>query len=118
MTRAREIALILLTAAIMFFAYQNLGPVDVTFLFWHLQVPVALIALVPLLAGLLIGAGSAAVFIRRRSKRGRATAREEEMTESERLIEEAHESLPAQEPESAGQSRPEKGATTPKGRPR
>jgi hypothetical protein len=58
----------LLTAAIIFFAAQNLDSVDVTVLFWHFRVPLALIALVPLLAGLLVGVGGTAVLFARRRR--------------------------------------------------
>ena len=84
MTRVREIALMILTAAIIFFAAQNLDSVDVIFLFWHFQVPVALIALVPLLAGLLVGVGGTAVIIARRRRRSEPEPEEaEEPAEAE-----------------------------------
>lgn len=117
MTRAREIVLILLTAAIIFFAYQNLGSVDVTFLFWDLQVPVALIALVPLLAGLVIGAGSTAVFIRRRSRRARAAAGQEAGSKPEELLEEGPDVSLPEGPESTEPARPEE-RSVPRSRPR
>lgn len=79
MTRIREIVLIVLTAAIIVFAAQNVGAVDVVFFAWQFPVPVALIALVPLLAGLVIGAAGAAVLIRRR----RRLAEEEREPEAE-----------------------------------
>ncbi len=68
MTRAREITLMLLTAAIIFFAGQNLESVDVTFLWFHFQVPLALITLVPLLAGLVIGVAGTAIKLGRRRR--------------------------------------------------
>jgi uncharacterized integral membrane protein len=68
MTRVREISLMLLTAAIIFFAGQNLNPVDVQFLFWNFQVPLALISLVPLLAGLVIGVTGTAIKLGRRRR--------------------------------------------------
>ncbi|NIN73550.1 MAG: DUF1049 domain-containing protein [Gemmatimonadetes bacterium] len=68
MTRAREITLMLLTAAIIFFAAQNLHPVDVEFLFWNFRVPLALITLVPLLAGLVIGVAGTAITLGRRRR--------------------------------------------------
>ncbi|KPK75507.1 MAG: hypothetical protein AMS25_18210 [Gemmatimonas sp. SM23_52] len=68
MTRAREIVLIVLTAAIIVFAAQNVSAVDVVFLAWQFPISVALIALVPLLAGLVVGSASAAVLIRRRRR--------------------------------------------------
>jgi hypothetical protein len=46
MTRAREIVLIVLTAAIIVFAAQNVSAVDVVFLAWQFPISVALIALV------------------------------------------------------------------------
>lgn len=68
MTRAREITLMLLTAAIIFFAGQNLHTVDVEFLFWTFPVPLALITLVPLLAGLVIGVAGTAITLGRRRR--------------------------------------------------
>ena len=68
MTRVREITLMLLTAAIILFAGQNLQAVDVQFLFWDFQVPLALITLVPLLAGLVIGIAGTAVRMGRRRR--------------------------------------------------
>ena len=72
MTRAREITLMLLTAAIIFFAGQNLQPVPVEFLFWEFQVPLALITLVPLLAGLVIGVAATAIKLGRRRRAAEA----------------------------------------------
>ncbi len=68
MTRIREIILVVLTAAIVFFAFQNFATVEVAFLIWRFTVPLALIALVPLLAGLVIGGASMAVRMRRRRR--------------------------------------------------
>lgn len=68
MTRAREITLMLLTAGIIFFAGQNLESVDVTFLWFHFQVPLALITLVPLLAGLVIGVAGTVITLGRRQR--------------------------------------------------
>lgn len=68
MTRAREITLMLLTAGIIFFAGQNLASVDVTFLWFHFQVPLALITLVPLLAGLVIGVAGTVITLGRRQR--------------------------------------------------
>ncbi len=70
MIRAREITLMLLTAAIIFFAGQNLHTVDVEFLFWTFPVPLALITLVPLLAGLVIGVAGTAITLGRRRRVG------------------------------------------------
>jgi uncharacterized integral membrane protein len=58
----------LLTAAIIFFAGQNLHAVEVQFLFWNFQVPLALITLVPLLAGLVIGVAGTAIRLGRRRR--------------------------------------------------
>ena len=68
MLRVREISLMLLTAAIIFFAGQNLHTVEVEFLFWIFQVPLALISLVPLLAGLVIGVAGTAITMGRRQR--------------------------------------------------
>ncbi|UCC71683.1 MAG: DUF1049 domain-containing protein [Gemmatimonadota bacterium] len=94
MTRVREIALMILTAAIIIFAGQNLGAVEVAFLFWNFEVPLALITLVPMLAGLIVGVGATAVKMRKR--RGAAAgddepedaeANEEPVDEDETTIE-------------------------------
>lgn len=82
MTRVREIVLIVLTAAIIVFAAQNVSAVDVVFFAWQFPIPVALIALVPLLAGLVVGAAGAAVLIRRRRQRAE---REQELEAEEAL---------------------------------
>ncbi len=66
MIRIRETILVVLTAVIVIFAFQNLYSVGVSFLVWELQTPVALIALVPLLAGLIVG--GTVVLVRRRTK--------------------------------------------------
>jgi len=66
MIRIRESILVVLTAVIVMFAFQNLHPVPVSFLVWELQTPVALIAMVPLLAGLIVG--GTVVLVRRRTK--------------------------------------------------
>jgi hypothetical protein len=68
MTRAREFGLILLTAAIILFAGQNLSSVEVVFLFWRFQVAVSLIALVPLLIGLIAGTAGTAIALKRRRR--------------------------------------------------
>lgn len=76
MTRIRELGLVLLTAAVIFFAVQNYGTQGtVAFLWWEFAVPISLITLVPLLIGLLVGAGSAVVFGHRRGKRERERMR-------------------------------------------
>jgi len=69
--RAREIALMVLTAGIVFFAWQNLRSEQISFFFWEFQVPVALIALVPMLIGLVVGSAGTAIMLRRRSRRSR-----------------------------------------------
>ncbi len=83
MTRVREIVLIVLTAAIILFAAQNVTAVDVVFLAWQFPIPVALIALVPLLAGLVAGAAGAAVLIRRRRRHAEQEPEAEEALEAE-----------------------------------
>lgn len=57
--RIQALALVSLTAAIIFFALQNLHTVPVAFLVWDFEANVSLLVLIPLLAGLLIGAGTA-----------------------------------------------------------
>jgi uncharacterized integral membrane protein len=83
MTRVREILLIVLTAAIILFAAQNVTVVDVVFLAWQFPIHVALIALVPLLAGLVVGAAGAAVLIRRRRRRAEREAEADAEAEME-----------------------------------
>ncbi|MGD2217309.1 MAG: hypothetical protein PVJ64_11145 [Gemmatimonadales bacterium] len=77
MIRIREIGLMILTAVIIVFAAQNLVPVPVVFLVWDFEVSIALISLVPLLAGLLIGVGSTAILMRRRRRRDEPESEEE-----------------------------------------
>ncbi|UCF19409.1 MAG: DUF1049 domain-containing protein [Gemmatimonadota bacterium] len=77
MTRIREVLLMILTAAIIFFGWQNLDSVEVVFLFWRFSLPVALIALVPLLAGLLAGSVLTVLTISRRRRRRQTKAAEE-----------------------------------------
>lgn len=74
MTRAREVGLMVLTAAVIFFALQNLRPVEVVFLFWHFDAPVALLALLPMLAGLVVGTTATAIRLRQRERRDKAVA--------------------------------------------
>ncbi len=57
--RIKAIALILLTASIIFFGLQNLHTVPVAFLVWQFEASVSLLVLFPLLAGLLVGGGTA-----------------------------------------------------------
>jgi uncharacterized integral membrane protein len=76
MTRAREFGLIILTAATILFAAQNLSEVEIAVLFWRFPVSVALIALVPLLIGLVVGTAGTAVRLKRRR---RAAAAADEM---------------------------------------
>jgi uncharacterized integral membrane protein len=76
-SRAREIALMVLTAGIVFFAWQNLRSEEISFFFWDFQVPVALIALVPMLIGLVVGSAGTAIMLRRRSRRSRQEAESE-----------------------------------------
>ena len=80
MTRARELGLVILTAAVIFFAMQNLHDVNVAFLWVEGTLPLSIIALVPLLIGLLVGAGTAIVFGHRKGRRARERERER-MTE-------------------------------------
>lgn len=75
--RAREIALMVLTAGIVFFAWQNLRSEEISFFFWDFQIPVALIALVPMLIGLVVGSAGTAIVLRRRSRRSRQKAESE-----------------------------------------
>ncbi len=66
MKRAREIGLMVLTAAMIFFAWQNLYTVEVSFLFWQFEAPLPVVVLIPLLVGLVVGAVGMAVSGRRR----------------------------------------------------
>ena len=58
-SRIQSFALVFLTAAIIFFALQNLETVPVELLVWEFQASVSLLVLIPLLAGLLVGGGTA-----------------------------------------------------------
>ncbi len=87
MIRVREISLMLLTAAIIFFAGQNLHAVDVEFLFWKFQVPLALISLVPLLAGLVIGVASTAITLGRRRRAAEPEPEAEDASPAEGEVE-------------------------------
>lgn len=69
MNRLRYISAVLVTAVVLIFALQNLTAVPVSLLVWDVGVSVALIALVPFLAGLVMG--SAATFLRARRARAR-----------------------------------------------
>jgi uncharacterized integral membrane protein len=69
MDRAKALGMILLTAAVIFFAAQNLDSVQVEFLFWTFSVPLSLITLFPLLIGLVIGTAGTAVVIKRRERK-------------------------------------------------
>ncbi|UCC84699.1 MAG: LapA family protein [Gemmatimonadota bacterium] len=82
MVRVREITLMLLTAGIILFAGQNLRPVAVEFLFWNFQVPLALITLVPLLAGLVIGIAGTAITLGRRRRAAEPEPEAEDEIES------------------------------------
>jgi uncharacterized integral membrane protein len=75
--RAREIALMVVTAGIVFFAWQNLRSEQISFFFWDFHVPVALMALVPLLIGLVVGSAGTAIVLQRRSRRARRKAEQE-----------------------------------------
>jgi len=102
MIRIREIGLMILTAVIIVFAAQNLVPVPVVFLVWDFEVSIALISLVPLLAGLLIGVGSTAIMMRRRRRRA-----EPEVDEAAEDAEPPPDDEAAGEPEDEQQARPE-----------
>lgn len=80
MTRVKELGLVILTAAVIFFAMQNLHDVHVAFLWFEGNLPLSLIVLVPLLIGLLVGAGTAIVFGHRKGRKARDRERER-MTE-------------------------------------
>ncbi len=66
MKRAREVGLMVLTAAMIFFAWQNLYTVEVSFLFWQFEAPLPVVVLIPLLVGLILGTVGMAVTGRRR----------------------------------------------------
>jgi len=88
MKRVRELGLVLLTAAVIFFAMQNLDSVDVAFLWFEGSLPLSIIALVPLLIGLLVGAGTAIVFGHRKGKEERERMRELKTGAAEEVAEE------------------------------
>lgn len=56
MQRIRYFIVVVLTAAVIIFAMQNLHPVQVTFLVWGFETKVTLVTFVPFLAGLAVGA--------------------------------------------------------------
>jgi uncharacterized protein HemY len=56
MRRIRDFLVVVLTAAVVVFAMQNLHPVQVTFLLWGFEAKVTLVTFVPFLAGLVVGA--------------------------------------------------------------
>lgn len=66
MRRIRDLTVVVLTAAVVVFAMQNLHPVQVTFLFWGFDAKVTLVTFVSFLAGWVVGAF--AVLWLRRSK--------------------------------------------------
>ncbi len=80
MKRAREIGLMAVTAAMIFFAWQNLNSVEVAFLFWRFEAPLPVVVLVPLLVGLIVGAAGTAITIRKRRRREAPAAALEEAT--------------------------------------
>ena len=57
--RIQSFALVFLTAAMIFFALQNLHTVPVALMVWNFEASVSLLVLIPLLAGLLVGGGTA-----------------------------------------------------------
>lgn len=64
--RVRYLLVIVLTAAVVIFAMQNLHPVQVTFLLWGFQTQVTLVTFIPFIAGLIVGALAALWWRRRR----------------------------------------------------
>ena len=83
--RIQAFGLVFLTAAIVFFAFQNLEPVPVAFLVWDFNASVSLLVLIPLLAGLVIGVGTAVAldlrwrYFVRQEKKARPSAAEPEL---------------------------------------
>ncbi len=71
MNRVRYFAVVVLTAAVLVLALQNLHGVTVDVLWWHFTTSVSIITLGPFLAGLLVGLVSA-MLVARRSKGGAA----------------------------------------------
>ena len=65
--RLQLVGAVVLTTAILLFAYQNLDPVPIKFLVWEFAGSVSLVTLSTFLGGLLTGA--AAVVLRKRKKR-------------------------------------------------
>lgn len=66
MNRLRYFSAVFLTAAIIFFALQNIDAVEVRFLGWRFRASLSLIALGPFLVGLLLGGITALFYARRR----------------------------------------------------
>jgi uncharacterized integral membrane protein len=75
-SRIQSFALVFLTTAIIFFALQNLHTVPVALLIWDFQASVSLLVLFPLLAGLLVGGGTAIWLEAVRRARARREAKE------------------------------------------
>lgn len=69
MNRVRYFGAVIVTAAVLIFALQNLDAVPIRLFVWDVGASVALIALVPFLVGLVMG--SAAAFLRARRARAR-----------------------------------------------
>jgi len=67
----QQILLVVIGVAVVFFALLNLDPVTVDLLFTQVQTSVALLLLVPLLAGMSIGWIGGRLAARRRAARGR-----------------------------------------------
>ncbi len=65
--RLQLVGAVILTTAILLFAYQNLDPVPIKFLVWEFVGSVSLVTLSTFLGGLLSGA--AAVVLRKRKKK-------------------------------------------------
>lgn len=75
MNRFRYLTGVVLTAAVIFFAFQNLDTEEVRFLLWRFEASVSLIALIPFLVGLLLGGVTALYY---RARRGREVGKKPE----------------------------------------
>jgi uncharacterized integral membrane protein len=97
MDRAKAIGLIVLTAAMIFFAGQNLDSVEVVFLAWTFSVPLTFMMLVPLLVGLIVGTAGTYVVIAQKQRTAKAGAAPEADADAEVEDEAEPEALPAGE---------------------
>ena len=76
--RIQLLGAVILTAAILLFAYQNLDPTPIKFLIWEFASSVSLVTLSAFLGGLLTGAAGVALRKRKKHKELKGEAKSEE----------------------------------------